>query len=103
MSVALAVASCVDERVDEDGVFLQLGLVGVLGVDVADRALAAEPARQDHDAGEVARFGFRCPGPNRIGSSFEPGFGYSFSQDPYPKHISCNIGAKWQAKSSYRL
>ena len=33
-----------------------------------------EPAGQDHDAGEVARFGFRCPGQNRIGSGFEPGF-----------------------------
>src|SRR5688572_1519481 len=58
-------------EVDAGGLELWFGLV--LGLDVADGALALPLARQEHDADEGGRLGLRGGGVDRVGAGLEPG------------------------------
>src|SRR6516164_5242034 len=60
-------------RVDEDAVLLRLGLRLVILVDVLDRALSQERARQDQHADEAARPVGRCLGEYRGRAGLIPG------------------------------
>src|SRR6185437_16666059 len=60
-------------RVGEDLVLLRLRLRLVVVVDVLNRTLAHERARQDHDADETRRFVGRSLREHRIGAALVPG------------------------------